>query len=110
MPSVSLKEYMENVLFLVDEYTNTNGKGYVVIQTKDIRIGSYLEPVAKRLVDNLEDLNNKIKLKEIIVVTTEPNAKIKHDELCKTEGSLKIVHQYLLVYKAGGVGDHKKDT
>ena len=67
--------------------------GFVVIQTQDVRIGDYLEPVAKRLVDSmsLDDLW----LKEIIVVAYETQ-----NSDCQTlERHLRINHQYLIVYE-----------
>ncbi len=100
-----LKEYIENVNFIVSQYANKKGKGYVVIQTKDVRTGKYLEPMAKRIVDKLESANKIIKLKEIIVITTGTNEKEISDSSSNREHSLKITHQYLLVYEVGGISE-----
>lgn len=67
--------------------------GYCVIQTKDIRIGDYTEPLAKYIVDSVEPTD--LSLKEIIVITIE-NHKDKYTESSR---GLQIIHQYLIVYK-----------
>jgi len=67
--------------------------GFVVIQTQDVRIDGYVEPLAKRLVDSLS--YDGLWLKEIVVVTNDalmPEPKDSKDYL-------RIVHQYLLVYE-----------
>ena len=69
--------------------------GYCVIQTKDIRIGDYIELTAKRIFDMLAD-NKNLHLKEIIIVTDEDNGYPGSEY---ETGNLKINHQYLLVYQ-----------
>jgi len=67
--------------------------GFLVIQTQDVRIDGYIEPLAKRVVDML--CYDNLWLKEIVVVTQEGRNS-------KTQDSgeyLKITHQYLLVYE-----------
>jgi DNA modification methylase len=85
-----LKEMKE----IVEHNSSTICKGgFLVIQTKDVRIGKYIEPLAKKIVDMLSV--NNLWLKEIVVVTNE------HSNL-KTQNSgkyLKILHRYLLVYE-----------
>lgn len=67
--------------------------GYLVIQTKDVRIGDYVEPMANQIINELRIKN--LFLKEIIMVTNNSN-----NRLGQTNGKdLKITHQYLLVYK-----------
>ncbi len=67
--------------------------GFLVIQTQDIRIDGYIEPLAKRVVDILTYDN--LWLKEIVVVTQEGrNSKTQY-----SGEYLKITHQYLLVYE-----------
>jgi len=76
-----------------EESPNLSKGGFLVIQTKDIRIDGYIEPIAKRIVDILT--YNNLWLKEIIVVTREgSNLKAQ-----KAKHYLRIVHQYLLVYE-----------
>ena len=70
----------------------TNG-GFIVIQTKDVRIDRYVEPLAKRVVDAL--ILDNLWLKEVIVVTTE----IQNSRVQSVDEHLNITHQYLLVYK-----------
>jgi len=67
--------------------------GFIVIQTQDVRIDKYIEPLAKRLIDilRLDDLW----LKEIVVVTNEK----QNLEVQTGSEYLKINHQYLLVYE-----------
>jgi len=72
---------------------NINGGGFVAIQTQDVRIDGYIEPLAKKLVDILT-LDN-LWLKEIVVVTQET----QNPHIDKSEGHLNITHQYLLVYE-----------
>jgi len=67
--------------------------GFLVVQTRDVRIGDYVEPVAKKLVDILRSEN--LWLKEIIMLTSngvKPSPEINGEDL-------DIVHQYLLVFE-----------
>jgi len=69
--------------------------GFVVIQTQDVRIDGYMEPLAKRMVDAI--ISASLWLKEIVVITQE---KGKLDNIAfGNEGCLRITHQYLLIYK-----------
>ncbi len=76
------------------ESVHLENGGYCAIQTKDIRVGDYVEPTAKKIVDILSS-NKNLHLKEIIIVTNESNGHLA--EKYKMDG-LKINHQYLLVY------------
>lgn len=67
--------------------------GFIVIQTQDVRIDGYVEPLAKRLVDST--ISNNLWLKEIVVVIPER----RDSEIQTPNGYLKTSHQYLLVYK-----------
>ncbi len=64
--------------------------GYCVVQTMDVRVGPYIQTLAKDIVDMLKDIGN-LQLKEIIIVTSESNR--------PTGEYLEITHQYLLVYR-----------
>ena len=68
--------------------------GFLAIQVRDVRMNGYIEPIGKKIVDLLTF--NNLWLKEIVVVT-EQEQKLKN----MTEGneSLRIVHQYLLIYE-----------
>jgi len=70
-----------------------NKGGFLVIQTQDIRIDNYIEPLAKNIVDLIS--SNNLWLKEIIVATHEE----QKSEIQMSNDYLKISHQYLLVYK-----------
>jgi DNA modification methylase len=90
----NVEHYLKEIKEIVNrELPNISKGGFLAIQTQDVRIYGYVEPLAKRLVDMLT-LDN-LWLKEIVVVTqeganTSPLNSIEH---------LKIVHQYLLVYE-----------
>ncbi len=72
---------------------NINKGGFLVIQTQDVRMNEYIQPLAKRIIDILRFDN--LWLKEIIVAIKEgTNLHIQH-----FEKELRIVHQYLLVYE-----------
>lgn len=67
--------------------------GFVVIQTQDVRIDGYVEPLAKRIVDSLS--YDGLWLKEVVFITNDaliPESKASRDYL-------GIIHQYLLVYE-----------
>jgi DNA modification methylase len=74
------------------ELPRVTAGGFVVIQTQDVRIDGYVEPLAKRIVDSLSC--DGLWLKEVVVVISNaltPEAEASRDYL-------RIVHQYLLVY------------
>ncbi len=90
----NMEHYLKETKAVVNrELPNINKGGFLAIQTQDVRIDGYIEPLAKRVVDmlTLDDLW----LNEIIVVTQE-------EANSNTQNSgdyLKITHQYLLVYE-----------
>ena len=69
--------------------------GFIVIQTKDVRINGYVEPIAKRVVDTLQSQSNNLWLKEIVVII--PEEQTLQNQI--SGDYLRIVHQYLLVYE-----------
>ena len=94
-PSYSnIKYYLKEVKKVVDQnLPNISKDGFLVIQTQDVRIDGYIEPLAKRVIDMLK-LDN-LWLKEIVFVTQEGiilNTQNLRDYL-------EIVHQYLLIYE-----------
>ncbi len=94
-PSYScIDYYLKETKEIVNrELSNINKDGFVVIQTQDVRVNRYLEPLAKRLVNELT--HDSLWLKEIVVVTQDgTNSPLKN-----SGDYLKIVHQYLLVYE-----------
>ncbi|MGC8979620.1 DNA methyltransferase [Caldisericum sp.] len=90
----NIEHYLKKVEEIVmQELPNLNGRGFVVIQTQDIRIDGYIEPLGKRIVDML--IHDNLWLKEIVIVTQEgANSKTQNPK-----EHLKIVHQYLLIYE-----------
>jgi len=90
----NIENYLREMKEIVNrEVSNINKGGFLVIQTQDVRIDGYIEPLAKRVVDMLT-LDN-LWLKEIVVVTKEQanlNTQSPRDYL-------KIAHQYLLIYE-----------
>jgi DNA modification methylase len=89
----NIEHYLKETKEIVNRaLLNINKGGFLAIQTQDVRIDGYMEPIAKRLADMLT-LDN-LWLKEIIVVTPEgQNANQGVPE------HLDVTHQYLLVYE-----------
>lgn len=89
-----VETYLDSVNRLISVSSKfINDEGYLVIQTRDVRVKGYIEPMAKRIVDNVKI--PKLSLKEIIVVAEKESNKRQ----IKTDKALQIVHQYLLVFK-----------
>jgi hypothetical protein len=87
------EHYLNEIKNIADEeLPNIKKDGFLVIQTQDVRINGYIEPLAMRIMDVLSDKN--LWLKEIVIVTKEENS------VTQNAGEyLKITHQYLLVYE-----------
>jgi len=78
--------------FITNTIHSINKDGYCVIQTRDIQVKGYIEPMAKYIVDIFEDIP-ELFLKEIVVVSKEAH---KEKELPE---NLEITHNYLIVYR-----------
>lgn len=90
----SIEQYLKKIKEIVNrELPNIRKGGFLAIQTQDVRIDGYVEPLAKRLVDMLT-LDN-LWLKEIVVVTQDGHNSINQN----SRDYLKIIHQYLIIYK-----------
>ncbi|MDI6890506.1 MAG: DNA methyltransferase [Thermodesulfovibrionales bacterium] len=90
----NIEFYLKEIIDIVERNSFSIFKGgFIVIQTKDVRIGRYIEPLAKRIVDMLT-LDN-LWLKEIVVVTQEK----QNSRVQSVDEHLNITHQYLLVYE-----------
>jgi len=90
----SIENYLEQTKELIGRgLPKITDGGFVVIQTQDVRVSGYIEPLAKRLVDTLAF--GSLWLKEIVVVTQGEGSYLVQS----TNGSLNITHQYLLVYE-----------
>lgn len=82
---------LKNVISREIQFIDTGG--HCVIQTRDVRIRGYVEPLAKCIVDCLDF--DTLSLKEIVVITTETHK----DKKCAGPSNLQLAHQYLLIYK-----------
>jgi SAM-dependent methyltransferase len=89
----NIKRYLSGINEIIQQkVADMNKGGFVVIQTQDVRMNRYIEPLGKRIVDLLNFDN--LWLKEIVIVTSEEqveNKDVGKDDL--------ITHQYLLVYE-----------
>lgn len=93
---VQIESYLENLRRFVDENLEKIKKGgFLVIQTHDIRVNGLLEPMAKKILDKIN--NKNLWLKEIIIVTKEKNGSYLANNTISE--NLEIVHQYLIVYE-----------
>jgi DNA modification methylase len=89
-----VEKYLDSVNQLISIISEiVNDEGYLVIQTRDVRVNGYIEPMAKRIVEVVKI--PELSLKEIIVIAEKESKKIN----ARSDGSLQIVHQYLLVFK-----------
>ncbi|MEO0068318.1 MAG: DNA methyltransferase [candidate division WOR-3 bacterium] len=93
----TVEQYIKSVKEIVQHWLSFNiADGFLIIQTNDVRIKEYLEPMAKDIVTSLLD-NQRLWLKEIVIVAGDYQS-----EASPESGAveLKITHQYLLVYQA----------
>lgn len=86
-------ELLQSLSFEVQ--SGVRSGGYLAIEARDLRRGQYLIPMAKLIVDLLQD--EAWWLKEIIVVA-EANGQKRFQRAVKQE-FLDIVHSYILVYE-----------
>lgn len=94
----SIEVYLQRIKEIISgEILTISDGGFVVIQTRDVRIADgYVEPLAKKMFDLITFEN--LWLKEIVVVT-QPDTKLGNRD---DNSNLKIGHQYLLVYEKVG--------
>ena len=90
----NIEFYLQKMKEIVNrELPIITNNSFIVIQTQDVRIDGYVEPLAKRVVDMLSF--DSLWLKEIVFVTQE-GINLNTQNL---RDYLEIVHQYLLVYE-----------
>jgi hypothetical protein len=90
----NVEHYLKKTKEIVSrELPNISKGGFLAIQTQDVRIDGYIEPLAKRLVDMLTSDN--LWLKEIVVVTQDGANSMNRN----SRDYLKITHQYLIIYE-----------
>jgi len=92
---LDIKYFLTELKNIIDSVlSRPNKHRYIAIQTNDITLNGFTEPVAKNLIDRLS-LNEKLWLKEIIILIKEngKSAGIPDDH------HLQKVHQYILVYE-----------
>jgi hypothetical protein len=89
----SIEFYLEEIKKSINqELFSINKGGFLVIQTKDVKVDGYTEPLAIKLVNILT--HPELRLKETIIVSQEGINSVSNS----TE-YLRITHQYLLVYE-----------
>jgi len=90
----NIEYYLKGIKEAVkQDLPNISRDGFLVIQMQDVRIGRYIVPLAKRLVEVLT-LDN-LWLKEIVFITQEGiNSKTYN-----SKDYFKIIHQYLVIYE-----------
>lgn len=94
LSGTDLEYYLEGIKDVMNqELPYIKKGGFFVIQTQDVRIGEYLEPLGKRIVDLIAPDN--LWLKEIVIVTQEEQT--SKDQI--QSDHLKMTHQYLVVYE-----------
>lgn len=91
---LNIRFYLEKVKEIVNKElpSITNG-GFIIIQTRDVRVDGYIEPLGKKLIDLIN--YNQLCLKEIIMVTKKDS----QINITEQKNYLKTTHQYLLVYE-----------
>jgi len=92
-----IESYLQKMRTAVkEELPGVTKGGFLVIQTQDARINGYIEPLAKRTINSiaLDDLW----LKEIVVVTQTQKGRDSTRDM-PLPGSLRIAHQYLVVFE-----------
>jgi len=101
----NIEDYLvELAEVLKKESVHVTDGGFVVIQTRDVRINGYVAPLAKKIVDLLKPDN--LWLKEIVVVMQEG----RNSNNQTSTDYLEIVHQYLLVYEVKPREDLRKNV
>ncbi len=91
----SVKHYLKEMQRIVErELPDLKKEGFLVIQTQDVRMNGFIQPLAKQIIDSI--IYDNLWLKEIIFITTE-NKKLEIEK--QKDSFLKITHQYLIVYK-----------
>lgn len=99
LPEVRDRETVASYLEFLEKVVK-KGLGYLVsggflaIETQDIRIEGYVEPLGRYIVDRLRQ-EKGLWLKEIVVVTKDE----KKLSPRKDRNNLQIVHRYLLIYE-----------
>lgn len=89
---LSIEKFKEKLKNISDSIS-VKKNGYLAINLEDVRINGYIIPLALEVIETLEESNN-LRLKEIIIATTE-----NQRENNKDGKYLKITHRYLLIYE-----------
>lgn len=96
LPAKMINSYLHYLRNVVDEnLKNVSPGGFIVIQTRDVRVNGYIEPLGEKIVELLSF--DRLWIKEIVICTQE-NQQNHDSEVGKNE-NLEITHQYLLVYE-----------
>ncbi|OIP75826.1 MAG: hypothetical protein AUK06_01145 [Parcubacteria group bacterium CG2_30_36_18] len=90
----NVEYYLKKIKEIVNrELPNISRGGFLAIQTQDVRIDGYIEPLAGKIINLI--MSDNLYLKEIIVVTKEKQNLINQT----IKDYFKIAHQYLLIYE-----------
>lgn len=99
--SIKIETYLEMIRIVVEQSVNSVEQGgYIAIGAKDLRSDGKLIPCAKLIVDELK--NNRIWLKEIIVVSGAKDTELNKDRGYSDKDNreeLQISHSYILIYE-----------
>ncbi|MGB9863862.1 MAG: DNA methyltransferase [Candidatus Saccharicenans sp.] len=92
-------DYLRTAKEVIDGLKNKiKTGGYLAIDTRDVRFNGQLIPLAKLIIDMLED--RELWLKEIVVVSTDGTFSENTEMVVSAPVDyLKIVHSYVLVYE-----------
>ncbi len=99
-PSImEIEYYLQKIKgIIITELPKVTAGGFVIVQTQDVRVDGFVEPLAKRMLDSLKF--DALEIKEIIVAI--PEAKATPKNFGESNDYLRINHQYLLVYEVKG--------
>uniref|UniRef100_A0A7V4TI90 Methyltransferase domain-containing protein n=1 Tax=Candidatus Caldatribacterium saccharofermentans TaxID=1454753 RepID=A0A7V4TI90_9BACT len=91
----TLHSYLELLKRLLEQrLPQLTPGGFLVVETRDVRVDGYIEPMGKHVIDALH--HQKLWLKEIVIATSERKSPLPPR---RDDENLEIVHQYLLVYE-----------
>ncbi|MEW6455264.1 MAG: DNA methyltransferase [Acidobacteriota bacterium] len=94
----NIEHYLEEIRqTVIQSLPNVNKGGFLVVQTQDVRMDGFIEPLGKRIVDLI--VSDNLWLKEIVVVAQEEQKTDNEIKEVEKDNNLKITHQYLLIYE-----------
>lgn len=86
---------VKNIIFeRIDILSNND---YVVVEAKDLRINSIIQPMGLLLYEKLSSIE-KLAIKEIVIVVPDNNEDQSINNNDNIDVSLNIIHKYLLIF------------